>query len=78
MTLAIDILSGFFLVSGAIFCVISGIGLIRMPDFYARSHAAGIGDTLGAGLILIGLMIYQGFEFGTTLELNAALIMEMR
>ncbi|MEM1103902.1 MAG: monovalent cation/H(+) antiporter subunit G [Pseudomonadota bacterium] len=38
-----------------IFC--GGLGLLRFPDFYTRLHAAGVTDTLGAELILIGLML---------------------
>ena len=53
----LDILSWVFLIIGALASVIGGIGLIRLPDVYARSHAAGMGDTLGAGMILIGLML---------------------
>ena len=41
---------------GTFFCVVGGIGLHRMPDFYTRTHAASITDTLGAGLVLVGLM----------------------
>ena len=57
MDLALDIASWVMLVSGAGFCVIGGIGLIRMPDLYSRSHAASLADTLGAALILIGLAL---------------------
>lgn len=32
-------------------------GLFRFPDPYTRMHAAGIGDTLGAGLIGLGLLL---------------------
>jgi len=49
-----------FLILGGCFCVISGLGLVRFPDFYTRSHAAGIGDTMGAGLILVGLLFLAG------------------
>ena len=52
-----DVLSWAFLVVGGVFCVIGGIGLIRLPDFYARCHAGGVTDTLGAGLILLGLSL---------------------
>lgn len=31
-----------------------------MPDFYTRMHAASVTDTLGAGLILLGLMLQAG------------------
>jgi multicomponent Na+:H+ antiporter subunit G len=60
MTGAIDIASWVLLISGAGFCIIGGIGLLRMPDFYARTHAAGITDTLGAGLLLAGLLLQAG------------------
>ncbi|MFK7897095.1 MAG: monovalent cation/H(+) antiporter subunit G [Myxococcota bacterium] len=49
-----------FLVAGSVFCVIGAFGVIRMPDFYTRTHAASITDTLGATLILLGLAIYSG------------------
>ena len=39
------------------FCVIGAIGIIRLPDVFCRMHAAGIIDTTGVGLILLGLMI---------------------
>lgn len=53
----ITISSGFFLLVGSFLCFSGGIGLLRFPDFYTRMHAAGVTDTLGAGMILIGLMI---------------------
>ena len=47
---------------GGIFFVLAGtLGVLRLPDFYTRLHAAGITDTLGAELILIGLIIQSGF-----------------
>jgi multicomponent Na+:H+ antiporter subunit G len=49
-----------FLAAGSVFAVIGGVGLLRMPGFYSRVHASGITDTLGAGFILVGLMIYEG------------------
>ena len=48
------------LVLGCAFCLIGGLGMLRMPDFYTRSHAASLTDTLGASLILLGL----GFQAG--------------
>jgi len=38
------------------------LGVLRLPDFYTRLHAAGMTDTLGAELILIGLIIQSGFN----------------
>jgi len=61
MTALIDALSWVCLVAGGAFCVVGAAGLLRMPDFYTRMHAASVIETLGAGLILLGLMFQAGF-----------------
>jgi len=61
----VDYLSWVLLAGGSFFCVTGAIGLLRLPDFYARLHGAGIIDTLGAGLILAGLMLQAGFSLVT-------------
>ena len=61
MSVVLDILSWALLLSGGFFCIVGAIGLIRMPDFYTRVHAASVTETLGVGLILVGLMIQAGF-----------------
>jgi multicomponent Na+:H+ antiporter subunit G len=61
VTALIDALSWACLVAGGIFCVVGAVGLLRMPDFYTRMHAASVIETLGAGLILLGLMLQAGF-----------------
>lgn len=55
-----DTVSWICLVAGPLFCIIGAVGLLRLPDFYARIHAAGITDTLGAGLVIIGLVLQAG------------------
>ena len=60
-----DYLSWVLLARGSFFCVPGAIGLLRLPDFYTRLHGAGIVDTLGAGLILTGLMMQAGFSLVT-------------
>ena len=52
----LTILGWALLISGSFFCLVGSIGLIRLPDFYSRVHAAGVVDSLGAILILLGLM----------------------
>ena len=47
-----------FLISGSFFSIVGGIGIIRLPEFYSRLHGGGITDTLGAGLIMVGLLIH--------------------
>lgn len=61
----LDILSWLLLLAGGCFSIIGGVGVLRMPDFYTRLHAAGITDTLGAMLILAGLMIQGGLTMIT-------------
>ncbi|MEO5882318.1 MAG: monovalent cation/H(+) antiporter subunit G, partial [Caldimonas sp.] len=46
---------------GGLFCVVGAAGMLRMPDFYTRMHASSLVDTLGAGLMLLGLMLQAGF-----------------
>ncbi|MEM9174520.1 MAG: monovalent cation/H(+) antiporter subunit G [Myxococcota bacterium] len=59
-----EILVWFCLVGGSAFAVIGGLGLLRMPDFYTRTHAASLTDTLGATLILLGLGLHETFLHG--------------
>ena len=53
------------LLLGSAFCIIGGIGLMRLPDFYSRIHGGDITDTLGAGLIMLGLMLQAGWSLVT-------------
>ena len=62
MDVALQVASWFSLMTGCAFCVIGGIGMVRMPDFYSRSHAASLTDTLGAALILLGLGLQAGLS----------------
>lgn len=65
MGLALDIVSIACLLIGSAFAVIGGLGLVRLPDFFTRIHGAGITDTMGAGLILFGLMLQAGLTLIT-------------
>lgn len=73
MSTVLDALSFICLVSGALFCAIGGFGLVRLPDLYTRTHAATITDTLGAGLVLLGLMIQGGLS-NVTIKLIMVLL----
>lgn len=55
-----DVISSVLLGLGSFFCVVGAIGVVRLPDVYARLHASGINDTLGAALILTGLAVHSG------------------
>jgi len=50
-------------ITGGVFFVFAGtLGVLRLPDFFSRIHAAGMTDTLGVELILLGLIIQTGWS----------------
>ncbi len=53
------------IVAGAFFLMVSAFGLLRLPDFYARTHAVGKSETLGSILVLGGLAVYNGWELSS-------------
>ncbi len=60
MILLRDSLSWLLILGGGFFLVVGAIGVLRLPDFFTRQHAAGMTDTLGAWLLLAGLMVQGG------------------
>ena len=65
MTLVLTWLGWAFLLVGGMFILIGGIGAIRFPDVYTRLHAAGMTDTIGAGSVLLGLVLISGWQLAT-------------
>jgi len=61
MEIFLNILSWACLFSGAFFIFTSAVGILRMPDFFTRLHPAGMTDSLGLPLILIGLLFQSDF-----------------
>jgi multicomponent Na+:H+ antiporter subunit G len=45
------------LLLGSLAILIGALGLLRLGDVYQRMHGAGIIDTGGAGLVLLGLLL---------------------
>ena len=58
--LVVEVLSWALILSGSFFTVVGALGLVRMPEFYTRMHAASVTDTLGAGLLIAGMMLQAG------------------
>lgn len=71
--LMIDALSWVLLTLGGLFVLIGGIGALRMPDLYTRMHAASVTDSLGAILVIAGVMLQAGFTLAT-IKLAAILL----
>lgn len=62
LTLALVSLGLFFFFAGT-------VGLLRLPDFYSRMHAAGKCDSIAAVLVIAGVALYnlEHFSFGALL-----------
>lgn len=61
----IEAASWALIVAGSFFTVTGMIGLLRMPDVFTRMHAASVTDTLGAGLLIAGMMLQAGLSLVT-------------
>jgi len=57
-----DIVVIMLTVTSLFFFFATTIGLLRLPDFYSRMHAAGKGDTLSSLFILLALVLYEFHE----------------
>jgi multicomponent Na+:H+ antiporter subunit G len=65
MTVVLDLVSWLCILVGAAAALTGGLGLLRLPDVFARMHGAGMIDTLGLGAILVGLMFQAGLTLVT-------------
>jgi multicomponent K+:H+ antiporter subunit G len=54
-----ELLASVALLAGAAFVLVGSIGLVRLPDTFARLHGPSKATTLGLGGILIASMLHQ-------------------
>ena len=62
MQLIMEIIVSFFLIIGAFFLLVGGIGMVKLPDLFMRLHAPTKSSTLGLGSFLLAAMIYAAFQ----------------
>ncbi len=62
---ALDVLSWFALVLGGFFYFVGAVGLNRMPDLFTRMHAVSVSDSLGVGLLILGMALHSGLSLVT-------------
>ncbi len=68
--------AGVLIVLGLIIMLVGSIGILRLPDFYTRSHAASKVDTTGIIFLLLGLAVLQGWNLAMVkLMIAVAIIM---
>ena len=56
--MVLGVVGSVLVLGGVGFCLVGGISLLRLPDFYSRCHAAGVTDSAGAGGVLLGLCFF--------------------
>lgn len=59
MNIILEILISIFLLIGAFFMLVGGIGMVRLPDLFMRLHAPTKSSTLGLGSFLIAAIIFS-------------------
>lgn len=67
------IFGALLILCGLLIFLIEMVGVFRFKYVLNRMHAAALGDTLGIGCSLVGLMIISGFNF-TSLKLLCVIV----
>ena len=62
-----DWIAALLIVAGAGFCLVAGVGVVRLGDVFARMHAATKAGTLGLALICIAVMV-EAETWGEVIE----------
>jgi len=73
MAMLLDVASWILLSAGGVFVLVGGIGALRMPNLYTRMHAASVTDTMGALLVIAGIMLQAGLSL-VSIKLAAILL----
>ena len=73
MEIAQEILGAALIASGSLFMLVAGVGLLRLDDFYIRTSSSSKATTLGLGLILSGVCVYEN-ELQTLIKVLAILV----
>lgn len=68
-----DVVSAVLIGLGTVLTLVAALGLVRLPDFFARGHAATKGATLGLALTLSGAAL-QVSDRGDIAKLALAVI----
>jgi multicomponent Na+:H+ antiporter subunit G len=74
MSAALELASWALILAGGGFCLVGAFGLLRMPDFYTRVHAASVTDNVGSFAILLGLALQAGLTLVTVKLVFIALL----
>ena len=68
-----DIIIGILASLGALFVLLAGVGILRMPDTYLRMAVTTKAATLGVGLLLVAAAVYFN-DMATTTRVLAIIV----
>lgn len=68
-----DVLTGGLMLTGALFMLVGGLGVLRMPDLFLRMSASTKAATLGTSSLLIAVAVYFG-EVGVASRAVATIV----
>ncbi|EHC6301992.1 Na+/H+ antiporter subunit G [Listeria monocytogenes] len=77
MNVIIEIIISIMILIGGLLSILAAIGVIRLPDVYTRTHAAGISNTFGVSLLLfatVGYFFHSGEGFNARVLLAVLFI----
>lgn len=69
----VEAITALLLLLGAIFILIAGLGVLRMPDVFMRLSATSKAATLGVGLVLVATAFYFD-DFGVAARALATIV----
>lgn len=72
----LQLVGAVILLIGTLICMVGGIGLIRLPNFFARTHGGSVTDTLGALLCILGMVIFT-FGMDESLKMNLLVVVKL-
>lgn len=73
MELLLEFIAGVLIIIGSIFALVATIGIVRLPDVYARMHAASKAGSVGSGLMLIAMALLAD-DWGTSMRAIAGVV----
>ena len=62
MNQVLDTVGVAFVGVGLLFIIIGSVGIVRLPDFFSRTHAASKVDTVGVVIVSLGIACIEGFS----------------
>ena len=72
----LQIIGSVILLLGTFICMFGAIGLLRLPNFFARTHGASITDTLGALLCILGMVVFT-FGMDDSIQFNLLVVVKL-